>query len=58
MNGVIIASEGMLRAQQQGKKVNWVVHSDAVKVFYQAMQRLQGKNLNQHSVFFCPTVKC
>jgi hypothetical protein len=47
-----ILSEAMLRAQHSGKEVSWVVHGNGAQVFQNAMQRLQGKKLDKHTVMF------
>ena len=47
-----ILSEAMIKTQQSGKKVKWVVHGDGAKVFHKAIQRLQGKDLSNHTFLF------
>ncbi len=47
-----LLSQAMIKAQQSGKKIKWVVHGDGAKVFHQAIQRLQGKNMSNHTFLF------
>ncbi len=47
-----LLSQAMIQAQQSGKKVKWVVHGDGAKIFHQAIQRVQGKDMSNHTFLF------
>ena len=47
-----ILSQAMIKTQQSGKKVKWVVHGDGAKIFHQAIKRLQGRDMSGHTFLF------
>ncbi len=47
-----LLSQAMINSQRNKKKVKWVVHGDGAKIFHQAIQKLNGKNLDGHTVLF------